>query len=520
VTVKKFSNKNYFVDASGVPGEYLCRYGRFGCEIFVKKQRIKTAELRSNFEGRSVEISEARRHAVSGLKDAVDKFGPEKVGVFVSPDLTNEELYLAGRIAREGLGTNNVASLSILTSKQESGILDEAFGFTGSTNDRSCIQDADLIICNNTSIESDHLILSVDVVEAVRKVADLIVINSTLSNTDRILSTLTLDPMRGRASILWKGIIKLLYENGIKGSTAIGSIEDLDDFEPDSDFDMEKISELTGVDPEVMKKMADVIASAEKIVIIHSPDRPQDRARGDMEMLANLIVLLRRSGIEADLLLPQKYANAAGLEIMGTDPVFAPGRLAVGTSVKGASSRAELYRKLKAEEIKAALVIGEDPMGWSRTEAWFKNVEFLVVMDWTPTETTRMANVVFPGSTYLETKGTRCNFEGKLIEFSRAVEPPASVSGMEILADLAKELGVELTDDIRLEIWEVVEKNLDKALVPYCWNTGQSRTSLPKEKFMKARIATEPGSIPPPLTQYEGYKREIISVGTKHYKVK
>ena len=131
-----------------------------------------------------------------------------------------------------------------------------------------------------------------------------------------------------------------------------------------------------------------------------------------------------------------------------------------------------------------------------------------------------MANVVFPGSTYLETEGTRCNFEGRLIEFSRTVEPPALFSGREILAGLAKAFGVDLTDDISGEIRNVVEKNLDEVLIPFCWNTGQPRTSFPKEEFIKAQIVTRPGSIPPPLTQYEDYKREIISVGTKHYKVK
>ena len=57
-------------------------------------------------------------------------------------------------IAREGIGTNNVASLSILCAGRESGVLDESFGFTASTADRSCMADADLFICNNTAMES------------------------------------------------------------------------------------------------------------------------------------------------------------------------------------------------------------------------------------------------------------------------------------------------------------------------------------------------------------------------------
>ena len=137
-------------------------------------------------------MCEAQREIITGMKRVADKYGPECVGVFVSPDLTNEELHLAARIAREGFGTNNIASLSILGTGREAGVLDDSFGFTASTADRSCIGEADLIICNNTSMESDHLILAVEVIEAVRKGAKLIVSNSTLDTTDQFLSTLSL----------------------------------------------------------------------------------------------------------------------------------------------------------------------------------------------------------------------------------------------------------------------------------------------------------------------------------------
>ena len=111
----------------------------------------------------------------------------------------------------------------------------------------------------------------------------------------------------------------------------------------------------------------------------------------------------------------------------GADPAFTAGRIPAGDSFKGARSHKELRGLLEAGEIRAALIIGEDPMAWGRTGAWFGNVEFMAAMDWTDTETTRFANVVLPGSTFLETNGTRCNFEGRVARFIRAVEPPAGV---------------------------------------------------------------------------------------------
>ena len=51
-----------------------------------------------------------------------------------------------------------------------------------------------------------------------------------------------------------------------------------------------------------------------------------NRASGDLETLANFVVLLRAAGVRADLLLPRITANSAALEVMGADPAFDAGR--------------------------------------------------------------------------------------------------------------------------------------------------------------------------------------------------
>jgi predicted molibdopterin-dependent oxidoreductase YjgC len=42
------------------------------------------------------------------LKEVVDRYGPDSVGVLVSAKITNEENYLAQKFARAVIGTNNV----------------------------------------------------------------------------------------------------------------------------------------------------------------------------------------------------------------------------------------------------------------------------------------------------------------------------------------------------------------------------------------------------------------------------
>ena len=519
ITVRRFGGGRYFIGSSGVPGEYLCRYGRFGHELFIKKNRITEPEIRGDDARRKIDVCGAQREIVAGMKWVAGKYGAGAIGVFVSPELTNEELYLAGRIAREGIGTNNIVSLSILSTGTEAGLLDGTFGYTASTADRSVIGDADLVICNNTSIESDHLILAVDVIRAVRGGAKFIVANSTLDANDQLLATLAMDPMRGRAAVLWNGVMQILLDDGFFPHGVVKKIHGAKKFLADRDFDVERVSDLTGIETGTMYRAAEILRGAERIVFIHSPDRPQDQAPYDIETLANFVVLLRAAGKRADLLLPRNIGNSAGLEVMGADPAFAPGRIPVPGKPAGAASHGELRSMLERGEIRGALVIGEDPLAWNPTGSWFQNIEFLATMDWTGTETTRYADVVLPGSTFLETAGTRCNFEGNLVTFARAVEPPAGVSGREILHGLAKEFGIDVEDDTAAGIQALVEEKLGERAAFY-WNTGQERPDEGAMRLVATGASTRTGSIPQPLTHGERYKREIRDVGTDRFRVR
>jgi predicted molibdopterin-dependent oxidoreductase YjgC len=272
---------------------------------------------------------------------------------------------------------------------------------------------------------------------------------------------------------------------------------------------------MSGVDIEEIEKAASMIRDSKKIVFIHSPDRLQDRSPGDMETLANLVVLLRAAGNRADLLLPRIIGNSAALEVTGADPAFLPGRVAA----EGGSTRADLRERLESGGIRAALIIGEDPLAWGRTGEWFSNVEFLAAMDWTDTETTQYADVVLPGSTFLETGGTRVDFEGHVVEFTGTVNPPSGLSGRETLALLASSLGLEVSDDVTAEMTSAIGKGLGDAVSIY-WNTGQERMTGEPGRLVVPDTSGRPGPMQPPLTHGEKYKREIREVGTERFRVR
>jgi len=515
LTVRKFGEDRYYTASSGNPGEYVCRYGRFGAELLIQSDRIAGAMVREGHSYRDVPLEEANSRIVENMKRLAAEHGPDKVAVFVSPELTNEELYLAARVAREGLGTNNVGSLAILSGAGRSGAMDGALGFTASTSDRTCLRDADLIICNNTAMESDHLVLNVDVIAPVRDGdAKLIVSNSTLDPADLHLSTLAVDPMRGRGAYFWNGVLQELLDSGdLKTDGLDGAAA----FLADRRVTVDLMAAKAGVTEDQIRQAADLVRQAQKIVIVHGTDRAQDAAPGDMELFAGLAVLLGKSGRSAEVLLPRQLSNSAGLEVMGADPAFTAGRMAAD-GLPGAATSQQLRDILEAGDIRAALVIGENPLDFDRTGSWFQNVEFFAAMDWTETETTRFADVTLPGSTFLETPGTRCNFEGVVTGFTDAVAPPCGQTGTEVLTDLGRAFGLDVAEDLTDHISTLVEAKLGD-LLPFYWNTGQARKRTGDGALIPVEADAKASSIQPPLTHSQKYRKEIREVGTERFRV-
>lgn len=521
MTVKKFGDDRYFIGGSGRPGEYLCRYGRFGVELFIKRKRLARPRVRSKGAQAETDFADACRRIADSMKAAAAKHGPAAVAVFVSPELTNEELYLAGLLAREGLGTANVGSLSALNAGREAGELDASLGFTASTADRSVLRDADLVVCSNTDLEADHLVLNVDVMAAVRRGAKLIVASSVLDPADQALATLAMDPMRGRAPVLWNGVLQVLLDEGYVKHGAVHAIPGGEKFLGREALGAAEAAAQSGVSEADLRRAAAMVREARRIVFISSPDRPEDRAAGDLRTLANAVLLLRAAGVRADLLLPRAGGNSAGLEVCGADPAFAAGRRPA-PELPGARSHEALRRILEEGSLKAALVIGEDPVRHDRTALWFRNTEFLGAMDWTETETTRAADVVLPGATYLESEGTRCTFEGRLLAYPRAVQPPSGKAGWEILSGLAAAFGVgaraDSAIDLKRGIEEAIGRSLDSVATFY-WNGGEERRWPRAGRLVAGPAEGRGAGADVPLTHSEAYKRGLREVGTGRYRV-
>ena len=86
----------------------LCVKGRFGWDFIESEERLTTPLIRENGELRPASWDEALDFAANKIKAIKEKDGPNALALFSSARATNEENYLAQKLFRAAIGTNNV----------------------------------------------------------------------------------------------------------------------------------------------------------------------------------------------------------------------------------------------------------------------------------------------------------------------------------------------------------------------------------------------------------------------------
>ncbi len=94
----------------GINHGYMCAKGRFGFEFINSIQRETAAQVKAGGEAKKVSFDEAVTVAVEKLKKVKETAGADSVAVVVSPRLTNEEAFLAAKLAKDVIGTQNIFS--------------------------------------------------------------------------------------------------------------------------------------------------------------------------------------------------------------------------------------------------------------------------------------------------------------------------------------------------------------------------------------------------------------------------
>jgi predicted molibdopterin-dependent oxidoreductase YjgC len=132
----------------------------------------------------------------------------------------------------------------------------------------------------------------------------------------------------------------------------------------------------------------------------------------------------------------------------------------------------EMINHAREAKIKGMYIVGENPVlsfpNPNLIKEALASLDFLVVQDVFLTETAKLANVVLPAASFAEKEGTFTNFEGRVQQVRKVIEPlGGSLPDWEIVLRLAKSMGSPMPYSSLQQVMDEIQE-----LVPLYQGTG------------------------------------------------
>ena len=456
----------------------LCVRGRFGLTAGLSGCALETARRSVGGGVEEIGLDDAISEAVKRLRSVADARGPRALAVFGSPRLTNEEAYWLQKLGRLALGTPNVGSFGLERERPVFGALRRAFGREASTASLEDIRRAGVIILLDSDVAEEQTVAATAVRKAVRRGAKLFVVSPEETRMTKIADT-WLQADRSDYCHVLAGML------GALESGAFARPEDLP-------YELDGLDELRALVPasqspralgdsaggEAVLSAAEAFATAERSVLIaNAMSFDAASAARDATLAAAFVAVSGKATRPGSgIVFLRMRANGQGVVDAGLTPDLLPGHASAG--VVGERERlaklyggeiptpgdaaAELWTLMESGDVRAVLVVGEDPVGGSSDPEAVTRVlgalDVLIVADSVETPTTRIADVVLPLAAAHQSNGSFTNSERRVQAISAAASPPGGVSNLGLLARLAAALGVDLgeplPDAVRRELAE------------------------------------------------------------------
>ncbi|MCP4684274.1 MAG: molybdopterin-dependent oxidoreductase [bacterium] len=435
----------------------LCAKGRFGYQQYLDGSRVTKPMVRKGGKLVETDWDEAFAAVRAGAKRVKEQHRDNSVLVAASPKLTEEELYLAGHLGRNSLGTNNLASFQMLTNEADYHALDDMLGLTAATVGPDEVENADVYLFVGGNPTKENPVLGWQMKRRMRHGTEAVVVNSSDIDLARCASVWA-DARRGTATLLLNAVASEILRQGRTDQAFVkNATENSAQVFPDLlKFDVDEACSVTGVDVEKIRQIVELLTDPDKRVVAwYNLDSPIDRAVGDLRALTTLMLLTGKMQRGSGLALTTSQCNHAGMRLAGFGDRFVPG----GTTVKN-ESQLELVgsvwktdvkalvagdatgipRKIREDKLRAAFIFGENPAASPELNSFVDNLEFKVVGDLFLTETAQMADVFLPLSSYLETSGHLTNWAGQRTQTNPIGSPPGGMTTSDIIRRIAAEI--------------------------------------------------------------------------------
>ncbi len=455
-----------------------CFKGKFGYDYPNHKSRIKYPMIRVN--GDLIRVT--WEQALTTIAERIESTPKEGRAVIASPRGTNEDAYVAQKMARVALGTNSIDSALNRVPELNMGLY-TAFGYPGATNPIWDLEKARCVIIVSGTPTEEQNVLAVPLKKAARNGAQIVVIDTRETELTRY-ANVWLRHKPGTEVVLLGGMARVILDE---------AMEDKDFVQNHCDglkklkqalwtFDLARVSSECGVDPDSVRRAARAYCQG-PAAIVFGVDTVLQSERSDLvNTVVNLALLTGNIGKEGGGVFPLlEGANTQGANDVGAAPDLLPGYV----DVRDPSARErfgekwssnlpdlpgvgvdELVTGIKSGKMQTAILMADgiptDVQGNGNWPDKLGSLDFLVVSSAFHSSLTGIADVVLPASTYPEQSGTVTNLERRIQLINSAWTPKHEEKpGWWTLAAIAQRMGAkgfeyETAEEVFEEIRRIV----------------------------------------------------------------
>ena len=536
ISLKIKDNKVKFVEGINGPANEgrLCVKGRFGFDYIHHNHRLTKPLIRRDdapTKGLNVDPAnwgdvfreatwdEALDFAAGGLKGR----GREVAG-FGSAKCTNEEAYLFQKMIRQGFGHNNVDHCTRLCHASSVAALMENVGSAAVTATFNEIENADVAIVIGANPIENHPVAATYFKQFTKRGGKLIVMDPRGQALKRFASHM-LQFRPGADVSMLNAIMHTIVEEKLYDQQYIEAYTENWEAEKAhlKDFTPEKMSEICGIEPEVLRDVARTFAGAKAGMIFWGMGVSQHiHGTDNSRCLISLALMTGQVGRPGAGLHPLRgQNNVQGASDAGLIPMFLPDYQSVTddgvrsafndvwgsgdfSNEKGLTVT-EIMDAVHMDDIKAMYILGENPAmsdpDVDHARAALAKLDHLVVQDIFITETANYADVILPASAFAEKSGTVTNTNRQVQMGRPAVSLPGEArEDWWIEVELAKRLGLGWTYTHPSEVFAEMKLNM-KSLSNITWDRLEDDNAVTYPSLSP----TDPGQ---PIVFGNGFPRQ------------
>ncbi|MEW2044678.1 molybdopterin-dependent oxidoreductase [Streptomyces sp. NPDC005476] len=468
----------------------LCTKGATTADLLAAPGRLTGALVRPDRgeEPEPAPVDAAIAETARRLRAIVDEHGPDAVALYVSGQMSLEAQYLANKLAKGYLRTNQIESNSRLCMASAGTGYKLSLGADGPPGSYEDLDKADVFLVIGSNMADCHPILFLRMMDRVKAGAKLIVVDPRRTAT-AAKADLFLQVRPGTDLALLNGLLRLLHDDGRTDPDFVAAYTEGWEAMPAflADYAPGAVAEITGISEGDLREAARLIGEAGEWTSCWTMGLNQStHGTWNTNALINLHLAtgaICRPGSGPFSLTGQP--NAMGGREMGYMGPGLPGQRSVlvdgdrafveelwglepGTIRADGVGRGtvEMFRKMADGDIRACWIICTNPVASVANRRTviegLEAAEFVVAQDvFADTETNAYADVVLPGALWTETEGVLINSERNLTLARPAADPPGeAMADWRIIAAVARAMGYEsgFTYDSAEQIFEEIKR--------------------------------------------------------------